>query len=723
MTTIGILDPEGKNINPLNNEVYSDDYKNLAKVWSTFPAYENAKSIIEDIKKNNVILVESSTGSGKTVLVPKYVLHALNYEAKIAITLPKQIIAKSAAEFAAKTLDVTLGKEVGYQYRGSSKSGRGPDNKLLYATDGTIVARLLNDPELKDFNAVIIDEAHERKVQIDFLLYLLRNTLKLRPDFKLVIMSATIDSTLFQSYFSEFKFKALNIGGKTNHPIKSIFLKDSIKYNDIISKGFEIVLDILEKDNPTEDELAHDILFFVTSSNEARDLCKKLYSKIMKEYEKLNKSSDNKCKITCFGQTYCIELFAGMDSKKQEIAQSKELYKKLGEYSRKLIVSTNVAESSLTVDGVKYVIDSGHELKSSHDPKNRGKKLHRQLITHAQAKQRMGRAGRTEPGICYHMYTKENFDKMERFPQPDIRTSDLSNECLKLLSLPQINNTENLVKVLTSFIEPPREEYINSAILMLIQLGLVKDNEITQLGKTVSDFGDINYGIALIYAILYDCRHEMTRLIGMMDASKNNVSEFFLLPAFILRNKEGEDAKKQLRALNDKFQKAKKKFKHKYGDHLSLLKLFDKFSKINNNPDKMDRWCHDNFVKKQTMIKSMRYMRRVKGRVHQVFGQEFRETIEKIKQEIDYNEEVKSLPVDDRLMVCLMKAYQLNLGYKRNDGYNILAQSNNNIQIGIDMNSFVDKQAKKVFYNELFISDTKVNLNIVSKNIDNLSRF
>ncbi len=718
----GILDPEGKNINPLNNQPYSDNYKELAQIWSKFPAYDNAKGIIDDIKKHSVILVESSTGSGKTVLVPKYALHALNYDAKIAITLPKQIIAKSAAEFAAKTLDVTLGKEVGYQYRGSNKSGKGPDNKLLYATDGTIVARLLNDPELKDFNAVIIDEAHERKVQIDFLLFLLRDTLRLRKDFKLIIMSATIDSNMFESYFSEFKFKALNLSGRTNYPIESIFLKESIKYNDIIDHGLKIVLNILEKENPQEKgqvDKAHDILFFVTSSNEARDICKKLYTHVTKELESI-KSGKETCKITCHGSTYCIELYAGMDQQKQEIAQSKDLYKKLGDFSRKLIVSTNVAESSLTVDGVKYVIDSGHELKSSHDPELRAKRLHRQLITHAQAKQRMGRAGRTEPGICYHMYTKKDFDNMTRFPLPDIRTSDLSNECLKLLSLDKINNTTNLIKTLTSFIEPPREEYIKSAIIMLSQLGLIMNDKITEYGKLVSNFGDINYGICLIYATLYNCRHEMIRMIAMMDASKNNVSEFFVLPAYILRNKEGDAAKKQLRALTDKFEKAKKKFKHRYGDHLSLLKLSDKFSKISK--DRADDWCHDNFIRKTTMIKSLKYIRRVKGRVHQSIS---REAVDKIKDKLDYKEEVSKLQVDDRIMICLMKGYQLNVGYKRNDGnYRILAQSSDNkMKIGIDNNTFVDKKAGEVFYNELFISDTKSNLNIVSKRVNKLLEF
>jgi len=223
MNNIGILDPSGKNSNPLNNKEYSDKYKSLAKIWSKFPAYDDAKNIIEIIKNNQVVLVTSGTGSGKTVLIPKYVLHQTDYKGHIMISLPKQIIAHSAAEYAALTLDVELGEQIGYKYKGSDTKYSGNNPNLLYATDGTIVARLLNDPILTGIDAVIIDEAHERKVQIDFMLFLLKNVLKERKDFKLIIMSATVNSDIFKSYFAEYKFEQIDVGSKTNYEIKSIF--------------------------------------------------------------------------------------------------------------------------------------------------------------------------------------------------------------------------------------------------------------------------------------------------------------------------------------------------------------------------------------------------------------------------------------------------------------------------------------------------------------------
>jgi pre-mRNA-splicing factor ATP-dependent RNA helicase DHX15/PRP43 len=169
---IGILDPDGTNINPLNGEPYSEEYRKLAKVWSKFPAYEKVHEILQALDESQVVLITSGTGSGKTTLLPKFVLHSFGYEKKVAVTLPKQMITESAAEYAAKTLDVTLGREVGYKFKGSKKNTYTDKTKLLFATDGTIVAKLMSDPLLLEFDAVLIDEAHERKVQIDFLLYL-----------------------------------------------------------------------------------------------------------------------------------------------------------------------------------------------------------------------------------------------------------------------------------------------------------------------------------------------------------------------------------------------------------------------------------------------------------------------------------------------------------------------------------------------------------------------
>jgi pre-mRNA-splicing factor ATP-dependent RNA helicase DHX15/PRP43 len=717
---IGILDPTGKNLNPLTNTEYSEKYKKLGEIWSKFPAYEMAESIIDTISKNQVILVISGTGSGKTVLIPKYMLHVLNYDGRVVTTLPKQILAKSTAEFAAETLDVKIGEEVGYQYKGSPSSSKSNKTKLLYATDGTIVARLLNDPKLQDFDAVIIDEAHERKVQIDFLLLLLKKTLDLRPEFKLIIMSATVNSEIFGSYYNEYKYAEINIGGKTNYPIESIFTNKSLDYNETLEKGYDILKNILQTDDPTSDG-SHDILFFITSKNEALDMCKKL--------NKFTKDEGNSCVVSCIDTVYCVEVFSGMDSYKENMAQDKVLYKKNNKYLRKVVFATNVAESSLTIDGIKYVIDTGYELKSYYDPDKRANVLNRGLITHAQAKQRMGRSGRTESGVCYHLYTKEDFEQnMERFPKPDIRVSDISGECLRLLSLDQIQTIELLLKTLTGMIEPPKENYIMDALMKLQQMDLISTEGITELGKLVSNVSnDPMIGKALIYSKVYNCSYEMAKIISLLDASHNTMSDIFTYNnvSSNIKNHYKDNMvlmNKKLKEIDEKFKKAQNKFKHKSGDHLSLLNVYEEFVKkckqfnINiYNLDKIDKknmmkledYCNDHFLKLKTLLKAVKYTNKIKHSLNNINI-----------TNITLDTQIINKPVADRLLYSLYAGFNTNEAHleSRDNKYKL----SNNILTDIDKLSFLNlkkKKSKKIIYQEYFIMMNNHNLNMVSISI------
>ncbi|ARF09664.1 HrpA-like RNA helicase [Indivirus ILV1] len=688
---IGILDPNGKNNNPLNNKPYSDKYKKLAQVWSKLPAYKKAHDIIDKIKENQVILTIFETGAGKTVLNPKFALHAYNYDAKIAITLPKRIITKSAAEYAALTLDVELGEEVGYQYKGSPSNAKSDKTKLLYATDGTIVARLLKDPQLNEFNAVIIDEAHDRKVQIDFLLYLLRETLKIRPDFKIIIMSATINAELFANYFKDFKFAKIEVPGARTFPIESIFLEESMNYNKILEKGFEILIQIMKNDDPTT-KSAHDIIFFVTSSNEAFKICQMLNDHIKKEKQ-------SKCDISCKGDVFCIEVYAGMHPEKQTLAQDKEKYKN-GKYIRKVVISTNVAESSLTIDGVRYVIDSGYELKGSYDPILRARKLERSLITQAQAKQRMGRAGRTEPGICYHMYTKEEFDnKMIKFPEPEIRINDITSECLKLLVNDNIGTVEKLINIFTSFIEPPKEDFIRTSVDVLEHIRVLKDNKITDYGKFLNEIpeDDLFMANSIVFGKLYNCSREITKINTMIAACRGNISDLYSIPS-----KDNEK-------LMEKFKKEKSKFSHKYGDHLSLLKIFDDMME---NKDKLYDWCYKNFFKINTFVKISEEYKKKKEKINRINIS--KETFENFG--FKYFEKINQLDVPERVLACIIMGFQMNTAIVHNSAYHTKFYKGNNIKI--NKMSFLhgkDKLPKNVVYYELFVSMGRMDLSIVSK--------
>lgn len=680
----GILDPEGKNNNPYTNEKYSDTYKELAKKWSNYPAYRKAETIIKDIADNQVILVISGTGSGKTVLIPKYTAHVFDYQKKIAITLPKQIIAKSAAEFASKTLDVKLGEEVGYQYKGESKTSS--KTKLLYATDGTIVARLQKDPQLQDFSAVIIDEAHERKVQIDFLLYLLRNTLEQRPEFKLIIMSATINETLFENYYYKYKYKTVHVGSETNYPIESIYLPKSISNNEYLDKGLEIIKKL------DDEKKEGDILFFVTSVNETISACN-----IIKYTEK--KYKDN----------FCVEVYANVPYNQQLLAQDKEKYKEISGKKRKIVIATNVAESSLTIDGIKYVIDSGYELLNYYDPTTRARVLEKKFVSQAQAIQRKGRAGRMESGTCYHLYTENEFNEMKKFPEPTIRTSNIYDDCLKFLYMPNIRTIGNLVGILSEFIEPPKEIYIRSAITQLVQLGLISNNEISKIGEKVVELNtDPMQGLSLIMANKLKCIKELIAIFAMIEVTKGVINEVF----------EKYDEKKG-HNYGD-YQKIKKYFNHKYGDHLSLLKIYIAYNeqlKKNNGTDHILKWCKKNYLKHNVLDKANKtYTSMLINIKRELFYNKLYDdkTSDKQDNKQSNNNLDSYLQIPDiydykneyKLLFSIAYGFRLNIANMTSSKYRLSRDS---------FLHFGDvKNIDNIVYNELFTSSGKTEYTVVS---------
>lgn len=719
---IGILDYKGLNKNPLTGLEYSEQYKNLAKVWSRLPAYKDNKKIIQTIANNNVLLIESSTGSGKTVLVPKYVLHSFNYEKKIAITLPKKAITLSSAEFSAKTLDVKLGEEVGYQYKGNSNfSDR---TKLLYATDGTIVARLMNNPELPDFDAVIIDEAHERKVQIDLLLFLLRETLKLRKDFKLIIMSATINVELFKNYYKDFKFQHIVLAGESHYPITSYFLDNTMSYQARMNKGFEILKEILQnldsmkntldkdKDKDKDNDY-NDILFFITSQNEAFSMCRKLNSIILEE------ATNKKCQITCNNKILCLELFSGVDIKRKDLALSKE-YRNLG-YTVKVIFTTNVAESSLTVDTIKYVIDNGHELNDSYDPNIRADKLDRKLITKAQATQRMGRAGRTSPGICYHLYTKDEYEiLMDKFPKPAIKVSNIFGESLKILNLPGIGTINQLQHMIANFIEPPAPEYLEDAVNQITENGFITGTTINTLGIIAASLlNDPHDSLAIIVAKLLNCSHEVLKILTLAVTAKDNLGSILRIPSENDKGKRDE---------YEKYIKMRKNIKHKYGDYLTLLNIFDSYEEerkkiidtTDNHKDraeKIDKWCKNHFYKKDTLKIASKEYKQVSRNIQKKL-----ENVELVRQYINIDfEQTSRTSLDDRILLSFVYSHNIAQRNLFNDVYNtsLIKKKGMKLNLLIDKNSFMREKGKdmpkKVVYKKLFITEGQPSLVIVSK--------
>ncbi|BCS83340.1 putative ATP-dependent RNA helicase [Cotonvirus japonicus] len=560
---IGILDPKGINLNPLNNEPYSDRYKSLAQTWSTYPAYLNADKILDAISDNQVVFLIIGTGGAKTLIAPKLALHYTNYEGVIAVTLPKKIITLSAATYSAEISDIELGTSIGYVYKGDKKTIN-DENKLIYMTDGYLVMEFVRDPLLSKYKIIIIDEAHERRVQIDLLMLFLKNILRSgkRPDLKVIIMSATIDGEKYQQYFNGVTSTIVSVSGQPNHPIDVHFLdKPATSY---MKDGLELIEDLIHR------EIKKDMLFFITTSSEALQLCRTIRPK--------------------YPRVYCVEVYSDMDKNLKIYATSSEEYLKLGNYDQKLVMATNVAESSLTIDGLEYVIDSGYELYSRFDPKCYGQVLEKRLITKAQALQRRGRVGRIRPGVCYHLLTKQEFNDLEDYPTPDILRQDITMDIIKITQITESKTLDESLDMLNQLMDPPKKSFVDSAINILESYNIINANNIlTKTGSIITQFSSlpINRVLFLIYAFELQCAREASIIISMIEILNGKVVNLFYKSDTICESNCEKQSAQQL--VN--------KLAQKRGDHFTFLKIYQEF---NDAPDQK-AWARKYGVRLETL--------------------------------------------------------------------------------------------------------------------------
>ena len=544
---IGILDPSGLQLNPLNNKPYSENYKKLAEMWSILPAYEKSKEILESIANNQILFLSSSTGSGKTLVIPKLMSHYISYKGKVGISMPKRGTVLSAAQFASITLDVELGDQVGYLYKNSPKEMSNPSNKLLYMTDGILIMKFVSDPLLSEFDVIIIDEAHERKVQIDLLLLFIKKLLESgkRPDLRVIIMSATISLHKYQNYFDGIKTAAIYISGQPNYEIDVHFLDRPS--NSYMIDGMNRIDELVHQ------ETKKDILFFITTSNEALQLCRTIRPK--------------------YPKVYCIEVYADMDKKLLEFAQSRDKYWELGNYDQKVVMATNMAESSITIDGLKYVIDSGYELYSHFDPDTYGQILEKKMITRAQALQRRGRVGRTEPGVCYHLLTRTQFETMDEYPTPDILKQDITMDILKIIRLTESKSYSEGIEFLSELMDPPKQTFIDVAKDIFDMYKMIDANgKISKIGYDITQFSSvpINRTLFLIYAFQMRCAREASIILAMTEILNGKLSNLFFKADTICESQCEKPAAKVLI----------EKLVQKKGDHFTFLKIYQEFKEV-----------------------------------------------------------------------------------------------------------------------------------------------
>jgi ATP-dependent helicase HrpA len=419
----GIFDEDFLYPNQLNGQPWSEDFKKLHTNFSrNLASYKDAAAIFNIMHSNQVVLITMGTGAGKTTMLPNIMMHYYAYKKKIAVTIPRRGITESAGIFGAKLLDCELGKEVGYKH-GSVKDKATENTKLLFTTDGTIKTKLTSsDPDLNEYQAVIIDEAHERNVNIDILFSLLVDVCKRRPDFKLIIMSATVDPTVFSNFFikNDIKFKHHHVPAEPKYKIDKIFLDKDITHSDYPLYAQSYLEQILKL---TDDG---DIMVFFPTLTPA----KKILDEITKP-DKLKQFPGKPCFVAYAGSASQEE--KDLIIKKDEV--TKLPYYKTRGYTRCVILTTPAAESSLTTAGnVVFVIEPGFAKAVWYDPIKFANVADEVYITKASIIQRQGRTGRVCNGQAYMLYTKKFFDSLPEYNQPEILKSDLTNDVLSIMN-------------------------------------------------------------------------------------------------------------------------------------------------------------------------------------------------------------------------------------------------------------------------------------------------
>lgn len=406
------------------------------------PVSQKKDDIKEAILNNQVVIIAGETGSGKTTQIPKMCLElGRGIEGKIGHTQPRRLAARSVANRLSDELESELGQAVGYKVRFNDQVSEHSYIKLM--TDGVLLAELQHDRYLNQYDTLIIDEAHERSLNIDFILGLLKELLPKRPDLKVIITSATIDPERFSKHF--FNAPIISVSGRTfpvevrYRPAEDINVISELaeRYQD--SEQINAIFAAVEE---LDDEAPGDILLFMNGEREIRDTADALVKRN-------------------FRQTEVLPLFARLSAAEQNRIFAPHS-------KRRIVLATNVAETSLTVPGIKYVIDTGTARISRYSYKTKVQRLPIEPISQASANQRKGRCGRTEPGICIRLYSEEDFESRPEFTAPEILRTNLASVILQMLSL-DLGDIESF-----PFIQQPDSRFISDGMRLLEELGAVK---------------------------------------------------------------------------------------------------------------------------------------------------------------------------------------------------------------------------------------------------------
>ncbi|MCL2067653.1 MAG: ATP-dependent RNA helicase [Treponema sp.] len=505
------------------------------------PVYKNHKLILSALENNQVVVVVSPTGSGKTTQLP-VILYEAGYSQRgiIGVTQPRRIAAVSVSEFIARQCGTSIPELIGYKMRFEDRTNH--QTKIKIMTDGILLQEMKLDPWLSKYGLIIVDEAHERSLNIDFILGLLKRVLESRRDFKVIISSATINAEVFSEYFSECPIIKIDA---QRFPVTLIYDPSENDPEALLAKIEAITARFINE------KREGDILIFLPGEKMIKDCIKRLA-------------------FSSFGNSlHLLPLYGRLGKEEQE-----RVFINAPKGKTKVIISTNIAETSVTIDGITAVIDSGLSKLNWYNPRTFTSSLVESPVSKASANQRKGRAGRTREGVCYRLYTRGDFENRPLFTTEEIFRTDLSEVILRMADL-GITNFEDF-----DFIAAPEKAGIIAGIETLNLLdALEKDRSLSNIGKLMTEFPLApRHSRIIVEAILN--YPDVLRETVIAAAFLSTQSPYILPPG------EETDARR-----------AHHRFRDDAGDFVSYLKLYRAYSDSINKT----KFCDQNYLDERAM--------------------------------------------------------------------------------------------------------------------------
>ncbi|XP_032177194.1 ATP-dependent RNA helicase DHX33 isoform X1 [Mustela erminea] len=517
----------------------------------SLPIFAARGQLLAQLRALDSAVLIGETGSGKTTQLPQYLYEGgIGRQGVIAVTQPRRVAAISLATRVSDEKRTELGKLVGYTVRFDDVSSE--DTRIKFLTDGMLLREAISDSLLRQYSCVVLDEAHERTVHTDVLFGVVKAAQKRRkelgkPPLKVVVMSATMDVDLFSQYFDG--APVLYLEGR-QHPIQVLYTKQP--QQDYLHAALVSVFQIHQEAPPSQD-----ILVFLTGQEEIEAM-----SKTCRD---IAKHLPDGCPAMLV-----LPLYASLP-----YAQQLRVFQAAPKGCRKVIVSTNIAETSITITGIKHVVDTGMVKAKMYNPDSGLEVLTVQRVSKAQAWQRTGRAGREGSGVCYRLYTEDEFEKFEKMTVPEIQRCNLASVLLQLLAMKVPN-------VLTfDFMSKPSPDHVQAAVAQLDLLGALEQKDgqltLTPVGRKMAAFPlDPKFAKTLLLSPKFHCTEEILTIVSLLSVD----SVLYDPPS-----------------RRDEVQAVRRKFVSSEGDHITLLNIYRAFKNLGRSKD----WCRENFVNSKNM--------------------------------------------------------------------------------------------------------------------------